>query len=314
MELNPAFHYSSAVKSAILNNKPVVALESAIITHGMPYPENLETVNEIERIIREEQAEPATIAILEGRIHIGLEPFELNFLANLPVQKVNKTSRRDISPVIATRGNGGTTVSGTLCLAHKAGLNIFVTGGIGGVHRGVETSMDISADLIELSKTPMAVVCAGVKSILDIPRTLEYLETHGVTVLTLGNSNDFPAFFVPSSGSFSPYSTKNVGLCATILAENLKLGLGSGILIACPIPDSEANDASEIENYIQQALEEANDKKISGHAVTPFMLSRVSQLSQGKSLKANSALIKNNAREGAKIAVALCRLMRGELA
>ncbi|XP_062213088.1 pseudouridine-5'-phosphate glycosidase-like isoform X1 [Phragmites australis] len=300
------------VAAALARGGAVVALESTIISHGMPYPKNLQTAMEVEAIVRENGAVPATIAILDGVPHVGLSSEQLRRLA-ISGRQFQKTARRDIAHVVASGGNGATTVSATMFFAHKVGIPIFVTGGIGGVHRQGEQSvhyyaaMDISSDLTELGNTPVAVISAGVKSILDIPRTLEYLETQGVTVAAY-KTNEFPAFFTENSGSQVPCRVDSPEECAKIIHANKNLHLGSGILIAVPIPKQHAASGNVIESAIQKALKEADDKRIIGNAITPFMLERVKELTGGSSLEANIALVKNNAVLGAKIAVALSNL------
>ncbi|XP_067292690.1 uncharacterized protein zgc:136858 [Pseudorasbora parva] len=293
------------VKEALADHRPVVALESTIITHGMPYPYNLSTAKEVEAIVRREGAIPATIGILEGRIHVGLSSDELDFLAQS--KTALKVSRRDLPYVISKGLSGGTTVSGTMIAAHKAGIPVFVTGGIGGVHRDGENSLDVSADLTELGRTPIAVVSAGVKSILDIGRTLELLETQGVCVATYGDSKSFPAFFTQQSGFTSPYHVSSPQEAADLIASTLSLGLQSGILLAVPIPEEHAAAGQQIEHAIQTAVTEAGSKGVTGRDVTPFILQRVSELTKGKSLKANIGLIHNNARVGSRIACALSK-------
>lgn len=301
------FAFSQEVDNALAQGIPVVALESTIITHGMPYPQNLETAKQVEQVVRENGAVPAAIAILEGAPHIGLTEKQLKGLA-LVGQDAVKTSRRDFAFVMAKRKNGATTVSGTMILAHKAGIDVFVTGGIGGVHRGAENSMDISADLTELGRTPMAVVCAGAKSVLDIPRTMEYLETQGVCVATYG-SDEFPAFFTRSSGCASPHRVDSPQDCARMVEANRALGLQSGLLFAVPIPEEQMGDAVTVQSAIDHALVEADEQGIIGKDVTPFLLERVNTLSGGKSLASNIALVLNNARIGAQIA-ASCAALR----
>ncbi|XP_042412103.1 pseudouridine-5'-phosphate glycosidase-like isoform X1 [Zingiber officinale] len=296
------------VNDALLCGNPVVALESTIISHGMPYPQNLQTAKEVQAILKANGAVPATIAILDGVPCIGLNNEQLERLAKLG-SKAQKTARRDISHVVASGGNGATTVSATMFFASKVGIPVFVTGGVGGVHRHAETTMDISSDLTELGKTPMAVISAGVKSILDIPRTLEYLETQGVTVAVY-QSNDFPAFFSGSSGCKVPCRLDTPEQCARLIYANMKLGLGSGMLIAVPAPEEHVAAGNAIESAIKKALEEAKVKNVAGNAATPFLLSRVNELTGGASLLANIALVKNNALIGARIAVALADLRR----
>ncbi|KFB35393.1 AGAP003806-PA-like protein [Anopheles sinensis] len=290
----------------------VVALESTIITHGMPYPHNLDTALEVEQIVRQQGAVPATIAIVGGRIKVGVGADQLRLLARADSNATVKTSRRDMAYVLAAGLNGGTTVAGTLLVAQTVGIRIFATGGIGGVHREGERTMDVSADLIELGRCPVAVVSSGVKSILDIPRTLEYLETQGVCVATFGSENrEFPAFYTRSSGSRAPYNLPDATAAAKVLHINRGLGLRSGILIGVPIPERYALDSDEMDKVIAEALRDAERQQIHGKEVTPFILSAVSQLTRGKSLDANMALIKNNARVAAEIAVELNRIENG---
>ncbi|KAH7653731.1 Pseudouridine-5'-phosphate glycosidase protein [Dioscorea alata] len=297
------------VRRALLHGDAVVALESTIISHGMPYPENLQTAREVEAIVRDNGAIPATIAILDGVPCIGLDDEQLERLAKLG-KKAQKTARRDIPHIVAAHGNGATTVSATMFFASKVGIHVFVTGGIGGVHRHGEQTMDISSDLTELGRTPVAVVSAGVKSILDIPRTLEFLETQGVTVAAY-KTHEFPAFFTESSGCKIPCRLDSPEDGARLIHANLNLGLGSGILIAVPISKDHSASGYTIESAIQKALEEAKHKNVIGNAVTPFVLARVNELTGGASLAANIALVKNNALVGAKIAAVLANLKRG---
>ncbi|XP_059392847.1 uncharacterized protein zgc:136858 isoform X1 [Carassius carassius] len=293
------------VKEALADHRPVVALESTIITHGMPYPHNLSTAKEVEAIVRAEGAIPATIGILEGSIHVGLSSDELDFLAQSKMAL--KVSRRDLPYVISKGMSGGTTVSGTMIAAHKAGIPVFVTGGIGGVHRDGENSLDVSADLTELGRTPIAVVSAGVKSILDIGRTLEFLETQGVCVATYGDSKSFPAFFSRQSEFTSPYHVSSPQEAADLIGNTLSLGLQSGLLLAIPIPEEHAATGQQIEDAIQTAVMEASSQGVTGRDVTPFILQRVNELTKGKSLQANIALIQNNAKVGSQIACALSK-------
>lgn len=297
---------SPEVSNALSCGRAVVALESTIISHGMPYPRNLETAKEVEAIVRTNGAVPATVAILDGIPCIGLSIEQLERLANLGT-KAQKAARRDIAHIVATRGNGATTVSATMFFASMVGIPVFVTGGIGGVHRHGENTMDISSDLTELGRTPVAVISAGVKSILDIPRTLEYLETQGVCVAAY-KTNEFPAFFTEKSGSKVHCRVDTPEDCAQLIDANIKLKLGTGILIAVPIPKEHAASGSLIESAIQLTLKEARDKNIIGNAETPFLLARVSELTGGASLASNIALVKNNAAIGAKISVALAQL------
>ncbi|CAI9091661.1 OLC1v1026735C1 [Oldenlandia corymbosa var. corymbosa] len=299
---------SNEVSEALSCGGAVVALESTIISHGMPYPENLEVAKAVEAIVRHHGAVPATVAILDGIPFIGLDSQQLERLAKLG-PKVRKTARRDIAHVVATRGNGATTVSATMVFASMVGIPIFVTGGIGGVHRHGENTMDVSSDLTELGRTPVAVVSAGVKSILDIPRTLEYLETQGVCVAAY-KTDEFPAFFTPISGCKAPCRIDTPEDCARLIDGNLKLNLQSGILIAVPIPQKHSASGNMIESAIQQAIQEARERRVTGSAETPFLLARVNELTGGASLFANIALVKNNAAIGAQAAVALAKLRR----
>uniref|UniRef100_A0A3Q3T1L6 Zgc:136858 n=2 Tax=Mastacembelus armatus TaxID=205130 RepID=A0A3Q3T1L6_9TELE len=301
------FRVHPCVSQAVAENKPVVALESTIITHGMPYPHNLSTAKEVEALVRAEGATPATVGVIEGAIHVGLTSEELDHLARC--KSSLKVSRRDLPYAISKALSGGTTVSATMIVAHQAAIPVFVTGGIGGVHRDGENSLDISADLTELGRTPTAVICAGVKSILDIGRTLEFLETQGVCVATYGTSKNFPAFFSQQSGFTSPYQVSNPEEAATLIASTLSLGLQSGVLIAVPIPEEHAAAGQQIEEAIHAAVTEASAKGITGKDVTPFILQKVNELTKGKSLQANIALIRNNARVGSQIACALSKQM-----
>ncbi|XP_056195224.1 uncharacterized protein LOC130149525 isoform X2 [Falco biarmicus] len=296
------------VQEALMKGRPVVALESTIITHGMAYPQNLSMAREVEEIVTTNGAVPATVGILRGRIHVGLTDEELQFLASS--KNVVKVSRRDLPFVLSQGLSGGTTVSGTMIVAHKAGIPVFVTGGIGGVHRGGENTLDVSADLTELGRTPVAVVSAGVKSILDIGRTLEYLETQGVCVAAFGESREFPAFFSRQSGFHAPYHVRDEEEAAELIASALGLGLSSGVLIAVPCPQERAASGQVIEEAIQQALGEARSRGITGKELTPFMLQKLNELTDGKSLDSNLALIQNNARVGSCIAVALSKLQK----
>lgn len=301
------FKVHPSVSQALVQNKPVVALESTIITHGMPYPHNLSTAKEVEAIVRAEGATPATIGIIEGEIRIGLTSDELDHLARSksPV----KVSRWDLPYVISKGLSGGTTVSATMIAAHRARIPVFVTGGIGGVHRDGQNSLDISADLTELGRTPIAVISAGVKSILDIGRTLEFLETQGVCVATYGASKDFPAFFTSHSGFTSACNVHNPSEAAELIASALSLSLQSGVLIAVPIPEEHAAVGHEIQEAIQTAVTAVSSEGITGRNVTPVILQKVNELTQGKSLQANIALIHNNAKVGSQIACALSKQM-----
>lgn len=292
---------STEVQQALKTGLPIVALESTIISHGMPFPQNLKTALTVEKIIREESAVPATIAILNGRIKIGLSQHELEQFAKQTSQI--KVSRRDLPLVISQKQSGGTTVAATMICAKLAGIAVFVTGGIGGVHRESENTMDISADLMELAQTNVAVVCAGIKSILDIPRTLEYLETQGVPVIGY-KTEEFPAFYTPSSGSLVQSRLDTPEEIAHCMKIKWKLGLDGGIVIGNPVQEQDAMDASIIQQAISEALRDAAQKQIEGKNVTPFLLERINQLTMGESLKSNISLVCNNAHLGAKIAVA----------
>lgn len=294
------------VTDAIHAGRPVVALESTVISHGLPWPDNLVLASELENLIREQGATPATIALIAGQVKVGLTPSELEQLADgsTPVMKI---SRRDFGVAMAQKAYGATTVAATMIVAHKVGIPIFATGGIGGVHPG--QSMDVSADLPELSQTPVAVVCAGAKSILDLPRTLEWLETFGVPVVGYGTS-EFPAFYTPSSGLKLEARADTPAEAAAIIDQHWRFGLQSGILITVPVPIAEAMGNDKVKQYITQALYEAEVQKISGKATTPFLLGRLVDISGGETLRANLALLKQNAMVAAQIAVALANRKR----
>lgn len=294
--------FSAEVQAAREAGKPVVALESTIISHGMPYPQNVQTAKEVEQIIRDHGAVPATIAIMNGKIHIGLSDSELELLGQS--RDAIKVSRRDLPYVLSTGKLGATTVAATMICAELAGIKIFVTGGIGGVHRGAETSFDISADLQELAQTSVAVVCAGAKSILDLGLTLEYLETHGVPVVSVGQEA-FPAFFTRDSGFRADFRLDTAQQQAAFLNTKWALGLEGGVVIANPVPEADAMPEAEIEAITRQALDEAAQQGIGGKAVTPFLLARIKELTAGRSLVTNIALVKNNAVCGAQLALAL---------
>ena len=294
--------FSEEVRAARLAGKPVVALESTIISHGMPYPQNVQTAREVERIIREHGAVPATIAIMHGKIHIGLADAELEQLGQSA--DALKVSRRDLAYALSTGKLGATTVAATMICAELAGIAVFVTGGIGGVHRGAETSFDISADLQELAKTSVAVVCAGAKSILDLGLTLEYLETFGVPVISVGQ-DAFPAFFTRNSGFHADFRIDTAEEQADFIHTKWELGLRGGIVVANPVPESAAMPREEIEQITRMALSEAEQQGISGKAVTPYLLAKIKELTGGRSLETNIALVKNNAAAGARLAVAL---------
>ena len=290
------------VAKAIEEGVPVIALESTIISHGMPYPKNVETALAVEDVIRKGGAVPATIGIIEGRIKIGLTRDEIEYMAT--AENVLKVSRRDFPLVISQKGDGATTVAGTMIAANMAGIRLFVTGGIGGVHRGAGESHDISADLEELKMTDVTVICAGVKSILDIAGTLEYLETAGVPVITYG-ADEFPAFYSRRSGFAAECRMDDPAAIAALINTKEKMGLKGGVLVACPLPEEDEIPFEKMDVVIQEALKECEEKKITGKRITPFLLSRVKDLTEGKSLEANIKLVLNNAAVGAAIAVNL---------
>jgi pseudouridylate synthase len=296
--------FSQEVIEAKEKGKPIVALESTIISHGMPYPQNVHTAREVEEIIREHGAVPATIAILNGKIKIGLSNDELEYLGQS--KDVEKASRRDLPYLLACKKNGATTVAATMICAELAGIEVFVTGGIGGVHREAEWTMDISADLQELANTNVAVVCAGAKSILDLGLTLEYLETYGVPVVGFG-TDTLPAFYTRTSPFNVNYRLDSVAEVADMIRTKWELGLNGGVVVANPIPEEHALEESQINSVIEKALAEAKENQIGGKQVTPFLLGKVKELTDGKSLAANIALVKNNARVGALIAVSLAK-------
>ncbi|MBX2829716.1 MAG: pseudouridine-5'-phosphate glycosidase [Rhodospirillales bacterium] len=290
------------VAEALAAGKPVVALESTIISHGMPYPQNLETARAVEQDVRDNGAIPATIAVIGGRCKIGLLPEELEYFAK--GSDILKLSRRDIPYCIAKKRDGATTVSATMILAEKAGIRVFATGGVGGVHRDLAGNYDVSADLTELGKTSVAVVCAGAKAILDIPKTLEHLETLGVPVIAYG-TDEFPAFYSIESGQKAPLRLDSPDEMAAFLKAKWEFGLEGGVVIGNPPEADKALARDAIEGAIDDALAAAKTQNILGRDVTPFLLERVTKLTEGKSLDANIALVRNNARLGAKIAVAM---------
>jgi pseudouridine-5'-phosphate glycosidase len=293
---------SPEVQAARIAGKPVVALESTIISHGMPYPQNVQTAREVEQVIRDAGAVPATIALIDGKICIGLSDAQLETLGQS--KDAIKVSRRDLAYVLAQKKLGATTVAATMICAQLAGIEVFVTGGIGGVHRGAATSFDISADLQELAQTGVAVVCAGVKSILDIGLTLEYLETHGVPVVSIGQAA-FPAFFTRDSGFNADFQLDTPQEQARFIRTKWQLGLKGGVVVSNPVPAAAALQGHEIDGIIGQALREAGEQGVSGKAVTPFLLARIKELTGGRSLVTNIALVKHNALVGARLAVAL---------
>ena len=304
--MNPYLDVNPAVAQALAEGKPVVDLESTIISHGMPYPQNVETALKVEEIIRQNGAVPATIAILGGRLKAGLSPAEIEYLGKQG-QKVTKASRRDLSVLVAQGADGATTVATTMMIAHMAGIKLFATGGIGGVHRGAETTMDISADLEELGQTDVMVVCAGAKAILDLKLTLEYLETKGVPVLGY-QTQELPAFYTRTSGLKVDYQVDSPEMLAKILKTQHDLGLHGGILVTNPIPEQYSMDADAINAVIDQAIAEAQEKGIHGKETTPFLLAKVKEITGGDSLEANIQLVFNNAKLAAQTAAAYAKL------
>ena len=298
--MNKYLDISPEVSAALAEGKPVVALESTIISHGMPYPQNVKTALEVEQIIRDNGAVPATIAIIGGRLKAGLTPEEIEYFGKKGPE-IAKASRRDL-PVLVARGqDGACTVTTTMMIAHMAGIGVFATGGIGGVHRGAETTMDISADLEELGQTPVMVICAGAKSILDLGLTLEYLETKGVPVIGYG-TKELPAFYTTHSGFQVDYRLDTPKEIADAFAVKLDMGLAGGMLVTNPIPDEYAMDLDYINRNIDAAIAEAKSLGIHGKDTTPFLLDKIQKLTGGDSLKANIQLVYNNARLGAQIA------------
>ena len=306
MNLNKYLDVSPEVAEALAAGKPVVALESTIISHGMPYPQNVETALAVENIIRENGAVPATIAIIGGRLKAGCTKEEIEHLGKVGLG-ITKASRRDLAVLCARGCDGATTVTTTMIIAHMAGIKVFATGGIGGVHRGAETTMDISADLEELGQTPVMVVCAGAKSILDLGLTLEYLETKGVPVIGYG-TEELPAFYCRTSGFHVDYRIDTPEDLAKAFKAQNDLGLKGGMLVTNPIPAEYAMPADTINAAIDQAVAECNAKGIHGKETTPFLLARVSELTGGDSLASNIQLVFNNARVAAQTASAYCKL------
>ena len=306
MNLNKYLDVNPEVAAAIAEGKPVVALESTIISHGMPYPQNVETALNVEKIIRENGAVPATIAIIGGRLKAGLTPEEIEYFGRKGLG-ITKASRRDLAVLCARGEDGATTVTTTMIIAHMAGIKIFATGGIGGVHRGAETTMDISADLEELGQTPVMVVCAGAKSILDLGLTLEYLETKGVPVIGFG-TKELPAFYTRTSGFSVDYRVDTVEELAKVFKASNEMGLKSGMLVTNPIPEEYAMPLDVINKAIDQAIAESVEKGIHGKETTPFLLARVSELTGGDSLSSNIRLVYNNAKVAAQTAVEYCKL------
>lgn len=296
-------HVSDAIRAALNEGRPVLALESTIITHGMPYPQNVETALSVHEDVRKSGALPATIAVLDGKLTVGLDDGQLESLGKLGTSAV-KCSRRDLPILVHAAGTGATTVAATMIIAAMAGIRVFATGGIGGVHRGAGDSMDISADLQELARTPVAVVCAGPKAILDIALTAEYLETMGVPVIGY-RTDRLPAFYTRDSGHEADYRADSVEDVAGILRCKWDLGLSGGVVIANPVPPEHAMDPAVVESAVGAALRQAEANGVTGKALTPFLLSAVEAQTQGSSLLSNIALMRNNARLGAQIAVAL---------
>ena len=309
MSNHPALQVAADVERALADGAPIVALESTIITHGMPFPQNLEMARGVEALGREGGAVPATIALIDGRVMVGLGDAQLVHLAR-EGHAAAKASRRDLAALMVKGALAGTTVATTMQIAALAGIGVFATGGIGGVHRGAADTFDISADLEELASTPVAVVCAGAKSILDIPKTLEVLETNGVPVLGFG-TDVFPAFFARDSGHPVDHRFDRVEDIAAVILTQRRLGMPGGVLIANPIPEADALDGALIEARIAEAVAQANAQGVSRKALTPFLLQRLFEMTDGRSLAANIALVRNNARVAAAIAVALAAAERG---
>lgn len=303
--MNKYLDISPEVQQALAEGKPVVALESTIISHGMPYPKNVETALLVEKTIRDNGAVPATIAIIGGRLKAGLSPEEIEYLGKSG-RKVAKVSRRDLAAIVARGADGATTVTTTMIIAHMAGIRVFATGGIGGVHRGAETTMDISADLEELANTPVMVVCAGAKSILDLGLTLEYLETKGVPVIGYG-TDELPAFYTRRSGFGVDYRVDTPAQLAAMFKAQQELGMKGGMLVTNPIPEQYAMDKEVIDASIDQAVRESREKGIHGKETTPFLLARVVELTGGDSLESNIQLVLNNAVVASRTASELCR-------
>jgi pseudouridine-5'-phosphate glycosidase len=302
-------HPSADVAAALADGRPVVALESTLISHGLPYPTNLEVARASEAAVRESGAVPATVAIHDGRLLVGLDDAALEALATAPAGSVLKAARPSLAVALAGGGWAATTVSATMIAAHAAGIRVFATGGIGGVHRGATggpaPSLDVSSDLEELGRTPMAVLCAGPKAILDVPATLEYLETRGVPVVTIGQA-ELPGFYARSSGLRSPQTATSIEEAARIAAVHLDLGLG-GLLLCVPVPEAEALPEEVARDAVERAIREADDAGVAGPALTPWLLARVATITNGASVRANIALIVNDARTAGQLAVLLGR-------
>ena len=308
--LNQYLDVNPEVAQALAEGKPVVALESTIISHGMPYPQNVETALKVEEIIRSNGAVPATIAILGGRLKAGLTKDEIEYLGKQG-QAVTKASRRDLAVLVAKGADGATTVTTTMMIANMAGIKIFATGGIGGVHRGAETTMDVSADLEELGQTDVMVVCAGAKAILDLKLTLEYLETHGVPVIGY-QTEELPAFYTRKSGFGVDYRLDTPAQLAEAFHVKRELGLRGGMLVTNPIPEEYSMDADVINKAIDEAVEEAKEQGIHGKATTPFLLAKIKDITGGSSLAANIQLVYNNARLATATAVELSKLRNAD--
>ena len=308
MNMNKYLDVNPEVAAAVAEGRPVVALESTIISHGMPYPQNVETALNVERIIRENGAVPATIAIIGGRLKAGLTPEEIEYFGKKG-QAIHKASRRDLAVLCARGEDGATTVTTTMIIAHMAGIQVFATGGIGGVHRGAQQTFDISADLEELAHTPVMVVCAGAKSILDLGLTLEYLETHGVPVIGYG-TEELPAFYTRKSGFKVDYRIDTPAELAKAFYVKQDMGLGGGMLVTNPIPEEFSMDADVISKAIDEAVAEANALGIHGKETTPFLLAKIKDLTGGDSLASNIQLVYNNAKVAARTAGELCKLAK----
>ena len=306
MSLNKYLDIAPEVQKALDEGRPVVALESTIISHGMPYPQNVETALNVEKIIREHGATPATIAVIGGRLKAGLSPEEIDYLGKTGTA-VAKASRRDLPVLVAEGKDGATTVTTTMIIAHMAGISVFATGGIGGVHRGAQQTFDISADLEELAHTPVMVVCAGAKSILDLGLTLEYLETHGVPVIGYG-TRELPAFYTRKSGFAVDYEIDTPEELARAFYVKQDMGLGGGMLVTNPIPEEYSMDHEVINKAIDEAVAECKAKGVHGKETTPFLLAKVKELTGGDSLESNIQLVFNNARVASQIACSLCNL------
>lgn len=302
--MNKKFIIAPNVEKAIKSGRPVVALESTIISHGMPYPRNVQTALRVEQIVRDNGATPATIAIIGGVPTVGISPQQIDYLGGKGLN-ITKASRRDIPVLAAKKEDGATTVAATMIIAEMAGIKVFATGGIGGVHRGAETTMDISADLEEMGRTNVAVVCAGAKSILDLGLTMEYLETKGIPVIGY-KTDELPAFFTRSSGYKVNYRMDDPKQIADTISAKFDMGIKGSVLIANPIPKEYEMDREYIDNAIKEAVEESVDKGITGKETTPYLLDKIRKITAGKSLDANIALVYDNVRLGAIIAESLC--------